>query len=80
MFSIIRQTHFLCSLSRNSMLAESYRFAVDKYPQMTSRGPTDNPAKRELQCKAAIEEIKATERSYVLLLNDILKVLYIVPT
>ena len=60
-------------LSRNSMLAESYRFAVDKYPQMTSRGPTDNPAKRELQCKAAIEEIKATERSYVLLLNDILK-------
>ena len=44
-------------LSRNSMSAESYRFAVDKYPQMTSRGPTDNPAKRELQCKAAIEGI-----------------------
>ena len=62
-----------CSLNRNSPFAESYRFAVENNA-LARTGSADNPTRRTQQCKAAVDEILNTERTYVLRLNDVLKV------
>ena len=62
-----------CSLNRNSPFAESYRCAVE-HNARSRTGSADNPTRRTQQCKAAVDEILTTERTYVLRLNDVLKV------
>ena len=41
---------------------------------LSRTGSADNPTRRTQQCKAAVDEILTTERTYVLRLNDVLKV------
>ena len=60
-------------LNRNSHLTESCRVALAEHtvPIPSTHDPY---SKRLQQCRAVIDEIVNTERTYVLLLNDILRV------